>query len=249
MVRKMSFFIREIPEDERPRERLIKRGPYSLTNAEILAIILSTGTKDESVIELSKRLMYQLEKLSQLNKITYEELIQIKGIKKAKACSILAAIELGKRLKENNNTSLKEIYINDSFDVFELLQENLKQLEQEHVIAIYIDIKAKLIKYETIYIGTLNQVVVHPREIFKNALKLNAYGVILVHNHPSGNSQPSSADRQVTDEMVAVGEILKIQFIAHVIIGNYEFYSIREKKRHMLKEKPLVRDRLLLNIN
>ncbi|NLB84846.1 MAG: DNA repair protein RadC [Acholeplasmataceae bacterium] len=230
----MSFFIREIPEDERPRERLIKRGPYSLTNAEILAIILSTGTKDESVIELSKRLMYQLEKLSQLNKITYEELIQIKGIKKAKACSILAAIELGKRLKENNNTSLKEIYINDSFDVFELLQENLKQLEQEHVIAIYIDIKAKLIKYETIYIGTLNQVVVHPREIFKNALKLNAYGVILVHNHPSGNSQPSSADRQVTDEMVAVGEILKIQFIDHVIIGNNEFYSIREKKRHML---------------
>lgn len=234
MVIKMSFFIKEIPEEERPRERLIKRGANSLTNAEILAILLSTGTKDESVIELSKRLMYQLEKLSQLNKITYEELIQVKGIKTAKACTILAAIELGKRLKKNNQSDLKEVYINDSFDVFELLNEDLKLLEQEHVIAIYIDIKAKVIKFETIYIGTLNQVAIHPREIFKNALKLNAYGIILVHNHPSGNSHPSSADRQVTEEMERAGEILKIKFIDHVIIGNNEYYSIRENKKHLL---------------
>ncbi|MBE0700108.1 MAG: DNA repair protein RadC [Acholeplasmataceae bacterium] len=227
------YLIKEMPREERPRERLIKQGVGALSNDELLAILLRTGHFDLSVIELAKHVLYQLEKLEDLKKISVEELCLVKGIKAAKACTILAAIELGKRLSQR--TYENRHVIRSAHDIFYLLHHRLSHLEQEHFICLYLNTKSELIKQETIFIGTINQTLIHPREIFKMAVKLSASAILFVHNHPTGDSTPSKADVKATDMLMASGEMMGIDVLDHIIIGKNEFFSLKDEKKTSIK--------------
>jgi len=223
------YLVKEMPMTERPRERLIESGASSLSNEELLAILLRTGRKDLSVLELAKNVLYHLESLEDLKRITVLELLQINGIKIAKATTVVAAIELGKRL--SNLHKIEKISVKSAFDVYHLLYQDLTHLEQEHFICLYLNTKSELIKKETIYIGTINQTLIHPREIFKHAIKLSAAAIIFAHNHPSGDSTPSKADFQATTSLMGSSAIMGIDVIDHIVIGNHEYYSLKDQKK------------------
>lgn len=224
------YKIKEMPKYERPRERLINYGVEALSNEELLAILLRTGTKDENVFSLAKKVIYHLNFLSDLKNITVEELLQIKGIKLAKATTILASIELGRRL--NYKKELKQI--KEPKDIYYLLAPEIGHLEQEHFLCLYLNIKQEIIYKRTLYIGTINQTVIHPREIFKYAHKLSAAKIVFAHNHPTGDSSPSNADLDATKKLIDAANILGIEVLDHIIIGNNEFYSVRGNKKELL---------------
>lgn len=227
------FLIKEMPKEERPRERLIKYGARALSNVELIAILLRTGNTNKSVIELAKEVYYKLDEISYLNKISLEELLQINGIKTAKAATLLAAIELGKRLnvkKSNNQIQM----INSSYDVYEIMSE-LNNYEQEHFYCLFLDIKFNVIKKELIYVGTVNEIVIHPREVFKQGIKYNSSYVIFVHNHPSGDPEPSGADIETTNILQEAANFLYIPMLDHIIIGKNCFYSFKEQQIYEYK--------------
>ncbi len=218
--------IKTLPVEERPREKLIKYGPKTLTNSELLAIILRTGSKNENVLNLSNELFnkYNLKSLSRLK---VSELKKQLGIGDAKACQIIASFELGKRLsafKEGKKPEIKT-----AKDIADIFIPEMNDLEKEHFKGIYLDSRKRLIKQETIFIGSLNESVIHPREIFKIALDENAAAIILLHNHPSGDPSPSSFDIEITKELVKAGELLGISVLDHIIIGGNNYISFREK--------------------
>ncbi len=226
------YIVKEMPKEERPRERLILQGVQGLSNEELIALILRTGMKDVSVIELSKRVLYHLESLSDLKKMTTEELMQIDGIKLAKATTLMAAIELGRRL-----SALPRVYkmkIQSAHDVYHLLYPQIGHLEQEHFIVLYLNAKSEIIKKETIFIGTINQTLIHPREIFKSAIKHACASILFVHNHPTGDAHPSQADLKATDLLKKSADVMGIDIIDHIIIGHHEFYSIIKQKLYKL---------------
>jgi DNA repair protein RadC len=223
------YLVKEMPKEERPRERLLAYGANALSNEELLAILLRTGRKDLSVLELSKNVLYHLESLEDLKRMTVQELLQVKGIKEAKATTIIAAIELGKRLSNLNRE--KKSLIQSPYDVYMLLHHELSHLEQEHFICIYLNTKSEVIKKDTIFIGTINQTLIHPREIYKQAIKLSAAAVLFVHNHPSGDSTPSKADIKATTSLMEASTIMGIDLIDHIIIGHHEYYSLKEQKK------------------
>lgn len=229
---KVVYFMKEMPLSERPRERLVKHGPKVLSNQELLAILLETGTKKESVLDLSKRLLYEINKTNNLSKVTYHELIKIPGIKMAKAAKVIAAIELGKRLNQEKNE--KVIKITTAFDVYELLIDEVRGLDQESFFVVYLNSQREVITTENIFKGTLNQLLIHPREIFKRAYQLSSDSIILIHNHPSGNSNPSTQDLKITQNIIDAGNILQIEVVDHVIISDSEFYSIKMQKKTKL---------------
>lgn len=219
--------IKDISVDNRPRERLERSGASSLSDAELLAIILKTGRKDENVIDMSNRLisMYGGEKLASCS---LKELQEIKGIGRAKACQILAMFEFSRRQikKENPNNSIKS-----AKDVFDFMSPKVSHLEKEHFCVISLDTKNRPVKEETVSVGTLNTAIVHPREIFRGAIKESANSIILVHNHPSGDPSPSDADRKLTEDLIAAGDILSIKVLDHVIIGtNGKYWSFNEER-------------------
>ncbi len=223
------YLIKEMPKEERPRERLVAYGVSSLSNEELIAIILRTGMKDLSVLELSKNVLYHLENLEDLKRMSVHELLQIPGIKMAKATTMIAAIELGKRL-----TSIQKTFhykLTSPYDVYHLLHPELSYLEQEHFICLYLNTKSELIKKETIFIGTVNQTLIHPREIYRHAIKLSAAAIIFVHNHPSGDSTPSKADLIATKSLMETSSIMGIDLVDHIVIGRQEFYSLKEQKK------------------
>ncbi len=223
------YLIKEMPKSERPRERLIKYGAKSLSNEELLAILFRTGNHEQSVLDLSKSVLYQLESLEDLKSVTYESLLKTKGIKTAKATSLLAAIELGYRLASFKRSP--KIKITSPHDVYHLLVHDLSHLQQENFIVIYLNIKSEIIKKETIYIGTINQMMIHPREIFKRAIELSAAAMICVHNHPSGDSEASRADLKATEHLKKTAMVMGIDLIDHMIIGHHEFYSIESQQK------------------
>ncbi len=226
------YLIREMNQTERPRERLLSFGAHALSNEELLAILLSTGTKDHSVLALAHEVLTRIENLSDMKRLTVQEFMHIKGIKAAKATTLIAAIELGRRLaKPTNEINPK---ITSPYDVFYMLSPDLNHLDQEHFIVLYLNVKSELIKEETIYIGTLNQMVIHPRDIFKKAMQYTASAMVFVHNHPSGNSEPSKADIQTTNQMMKAADIMGIDIVDHLILGKGEFYSIRQNKKTIL---------------
>ena len=230
-----GYLIREMPVSERPRERLARVGPAGLANHELLAILLQSGYKDESVLDLSKRILYQLTKFNDLNKFSYEELIRIKGVGPAKASVILASFELSKRLQ---NEETNESYsITSPLDAYLYLEEEMAFLEQEHFVCVYLDTKNKVIAKKTIFIGTLNQSLVHPREVFKYAVKYASASMLVSHNHPSGDSTPSKADFKVQDLLIQGAKMLAINILDHVIIGKNEYYSMTEERKHFFKKQ------------
>jgi len=226
------YLIKDLPSQERPRERLETFGAKALSTYELLAIILRVGNKGQSVIDLAKRLVQELNQLSDLRTITLDELQSVKGIGKTKAITVLAAIELGERVLKQE---LDKIPIYSPNDVYELLKYDLQGLKQEVLMALYLDLKSNLITKKVIFKGSLNQSLIHPREIFKYAVKFSAYNLILVHNHPSGDPTPSNQDIEVTEIIKKAGDILQIKVIDHVIIGGNSYTSIINYKANQKK--------------
>jgi len=217
--------IKDIPESNQPRQRLIKKGVEVLSDAELLAIIFQKGTKYENAIDMSNRLIskYGLDKLSSCS---IKELQKIKGIGQAKACQILTLFEFNKRhnlAKQNGKT------IKSAKDVYEYCHSKFINADKEHFLVLHLDTCNRIIKDEIISIGTLNSSLVHPREVFKSAIKESSNALILVHNHPSGEAEPSKEDINITDILFKSGELLSIKVIDHVIIGSNGYYSFKEK--------------------
>jgi len=217
------YMIKDMPKLERPRERLLMFGPESLSTYELLAIILRVGSNGQSVIDLAKSLVNNLNDLSDLKTMTIDELKKFKGIGKTKAISVLAAIELGFRVI---NPKKEQIQVSSPDNAFELLKYELSDLKQEVLVVLYLDLKTNLIAKKTIFKGGLNQSLVHPREVFKYAVKFSAYQIILVHNHPSGDATPSSQDIEVTKRFIEAGDMLQIKVLDHIIIAGNTYLSI-----------------------
>lgn len=226
------YMVKEMPKEERPRERLIAYGPSALSNEELLAILLRTGMKDFSVMDVSKKLLYHLESLEDLKRMTVEELLMIEGIKEAKATTVIAAIELGRRLSKIKRC--EKPVIRTALDVYELLSPMMSHLEQEHFVVLYLSIKSEVIRHETIFIGTIHQTLIHPREIFKTAIRLSSAAVVFAHNHPTGDSTPSRADIEATEGLKASAMLVGIDLVDHIVIGKQEYYSIKERKKTVI---------------
>ncbi|WP_245937458.1 RadC family protein [Saliterribacillus persicus] len=180
----MTLKMKEIPKADRPRERLIQYGPSYLSNQELLAIILGTGTKMENVHQLAERLLRHFEGLQLLKEATIEELIHIKGIGLAKAVHILAAMEIGKRIQQLR--TIDRYVIRSPEDGADFVMEEMRTLNQEHFVTIFLNTKNQVIHHQTIFIGSLNASIVHPREVYREAVKRSAASIIVAHNHPSG---------------------------------------------------------------
>lgn len=223
----MNVLIKDIPLNERPRERLINKGVEYLSNEDLLAILLKTGTKENSVKVLANNILKQLDDINNLKEINLERLVKIKGIGKAKACELLAAIELGKRLNKKID-NLNQIKIYSSNSIYEYYQDKLKDKLQEYFYCVYLDTKNHIIKDKLLFIGTINESLIHPREIFKEAYLLSASSIICIHNHPSGNVNPSNNDIIMTKQLIEVGKILGIKVLDHIIIGKDNYYSFND---------------------
>lgn len=222
-----SLMIRDVNMEDRPRERLLRQGAESLSNQELLAILLRTGTKEESVLVLANRVLNVFERLHHLKHATIEEMIAIKGIGEVKAIQLLAAIELGRRLAQKNND--EKFTIRSPEDAATYLMPDMSSLNQEHFVVLFLNIKNQVIHKQTIFIGSLNASIVHPREIFREAVKRSAASILCAHNHPSGVPTPSTEDIEVTKRIVEAGYIIGIEVVDHLIIGDHQFVSLKEK--------------------
>ena len=217
----VALKITEIALEQRPRERLKIQGINNLSDAELLAIILQNGTNGENVIDLSNRLISTFG-IDKLNSLSLQELMKTKGIGLAKASKLIAAFELSKRI---NSGKICEKVVKNPSDIASHYMEKLKDLKKEHFIAVFLDSKNKIIKDEVISIGTLNSSLVHPREVFKEAIKCSANSIILVHNHPSGSVEPSEEDYRVNKVLVETGNLVGIKVLDHLIVGDGKWES------------------------
>jgi DNA repair protein RadC len=210
--------------EEFPRERLLRHGPQVLTDYELLAIILNTGTKSENVLELSKRITakFPLKKLCVQN---VRGLTNELGIGEAKACKILSIAELGRRL---NLPEEKTLIVRVAKDVADMFVPKISHLQEEHLIAVYLNSRKRVLRHKTLFVGSLNESLINSREIFKIALEEGASAIILVHNHPSGDFTPSEADLKSTQDIFKAGEIMGIPLLDHIIIANNGFWSLKE---------------------
>lgn len=219
--------IRDVPVSERPRERMIRDGADSLSNTELLAIVLRTGTAEESVMSLACRILNHVGELRGLKSITYDELVSIRGIGPAKALQIAAGLELGKRIA--TSCVPNRPIVRSPQDVANLMMEDLRYHTQEHFVCLYLNTKNQVLGKETVFIGSLNSSIVHPREVYKEAIRRSSASVICLHNHPSGDPAPSREDIEVTRRLLEAGKIVGIDLLDHVIIGDGRFYSLKEK--------------------
>nr|WP_102345406.1 DNA repair protein RadC [Bacillus sp. Marseille-P3661] len=222
-----SLMIRDFPKDETPRERLIADGPSSLSNQELLAILLRTGTKNESVLQLANRLIKHFDGLRMLKDATIEEITNIHGIGQVKALQIIASVELGRRM---GRLQYDDRYvIRSPEDAAKYMMDEMRFLSQEHFVCLYLNTKNQVIHKQSIFIGSLNASIVHPREVFKEALRRSSASIICLHNHPSGDATPSREDIEVTKRLVECGKLLGIEILDHLIIGEQKFISLKEK--------------------
>lgn len=227
MALEKQLMVKDLPLIERPRERMLHYGAENLSNAELLAILLRTGSTNESVVQLANKILAELETLQNLYDVTIEELTRIKGIGPAKAIQIKAAIEIGRRILKQSPQERTTIH--SPKDAADYLMEDMRYLKQEYFIALLLNTKNQIIAKEEISVGTLNSSVIHPREVFKPAIKKSVSAIIIAHNHPSGDPSPSREDIEVTKRLVKAGEILGIDILDHVIIGDLKYVSLKEK--------------------
>lgn len=219
--------IKEIPLTERPRERLLATGTEKLTNEELLAILLKTGTYGYSAKNIASFILKEVGTIQNLKTIKLNQLLQIKGIGKVKACEIMAFIELSKRMNQEIS-SLNNIKINSSNLVFQYYKDLFKNQTQEQFHCIYLDSSKKVLETKLLFIGTINKSNVYPREIFKEAYLLGATSIICIHNHPSNNINPSKEDKLITDSLKEVGYLMDVKLLDHLIIGKDKYYSFLE---------------------
>ena len=223
MQSKIKKTIKELPKVERPREKLMQYGPEKLSNSELLAIILRSGTKEENVVELANKILKRFS-ANELPNLTFNDLKDYPGLGPAKACEIVACFELGKRLLKDKKA---KIYLTPK-EVWEELKD-LRDHKKEHFVIFYLDSRNQEIKREIISIGSLNANLVHPREVFEPAVRNLAAQIIFAHNHPSGDPEPSEDDLEITKRLMEAGKILGIEVIDHIIIAKNGFLSFREK--------------------
>lgn len=215
-------------EDDRPREKMTKTGKNSLSNAELIAILLGSGSKNESAVELAKRILFSIEdNLIELSKLGVKELCAFKGIGPAKAISIIAALELGRRRRGAEVLKRKKILC--SQDAFELLQMDLSDCKHEEFWIILLNRGNQVLKTARISEGGLSGTIADPKRIFKTAIDHQASAIILSHNHPSGNTRPSSNDINITQKLIKAGQTIDIQVLDHIIIGTESYYSFSDE--------------------
>ncbi len=219
--------IRDLPSNERPRERLMYVGERAVSNSELLAIILRTGSGGESVLRLAERLLSEFRDLPGLSQATLEELQMVNGVGPAKAVEIKAALELGRRLTAVTPQERPKVIAPG--DAANLLMSEMSLLEQEHLRVVLLDTRNQVLAIPTIYIGSLNTSVVRIGELFRPAIRRNAAAIIVVHNHPSGDPSPSPEDVRVTREIHKAGRLLNIELLDHIVIGHQRFVSLKER--------------------
>ncbi|HDQ73143.1 MAG TPA: JAB domain-containing protein [Chloroflexi bacterium] len=219
--------IRDLPLGERPRERLMRAGESALSTTELLAIILGTGVGGESVLDMSQRLLSRFEGLPGVARASFAELQEEKGLGKAKTAQIKAALELGRRMLLADPG--ERFVIRSPSDVAQLLMAEMSHLAQEHFRVLYLNTRNQLLDSDTVYIGSLNASHIRVCEVFRGAVKRNCAAIIVVHNHPSGDPTPSPEDVQVTGRLVEAGEMLDIEVLDHLVIGQARFVSLRER--------------------
>ena len=225
---KNNIRVNDIPLNERPIEKLLQFGVNTLSHDELLAIVLRTGTKGENVIELSKRLLWELNGLDGLLDVSYEEVSKIKGIKKVKACQIIAMMELFNRFR-TLRSQRENFKISSPKDVSTLLINEMSNFKQEVFKLILLNTKNIVIGTKEVFKGTLNSSIVHPREVFKEAIQRGSASIIVCHNHPSGDPNPSKEDINITLRLKECGKIMGIELLDHIIIGNNKYVSLKEK--------------------
>lgn len=223
----MSMMIRDVPKSERPRERLLREGAQALSNQELIALLLGSGTRNESVIQLSARVLQHFNGLRLLKEGSVKELQEIKGIGEAKAVLLKAALELGKRIRQLPPED--RYVIKSPEDVADFMMEEMRHLTQEHFVTLYLNTKNQVIHKQTIFIGSLNASIVHPREVYKEAFRYSAASIVCLHNHPSGEPTPSHEDIEVTKRLTECGRMIGIELLDHVIIGDQKYCSLKEK--------------------
>lgn len=222
--------IKKWPEDERPRERLLKYGADRLSTAELFAVILRTGGKDKSAIELAREVLMHFNGLNEIEEAALAEVSNIKGMGSAKIAQLKAAFELGRRLLQNGrDTSFQNAAFKNSREVFEYFRPKFYGLKKERFLCALLDAKNRVFREIIISEGTLTSSLVHPREVFRNAIKEAAASVLFVHNHPSGDPDPSRDDINITKRLVETGRVVGINVLDHVIVSNGRYLSLMEK--------------------
>jgi len=217
----------DIPNSERPRERFMAYGPAALSASELIALLLRTGSAQRNVTALADHLLAHLGGLGRLAEISAVELEAIEGIGRAKAIEIMAALELGRRI--STLTPEERPTVNGPRDVSTLLQSELRYLKKETLKSILLDAKNRVIAIKTVSIGDLTSSIVHPREVFRDAIVNSAASIIVAHNHPSGDPTPSADDVNITRRLISVGETIGIELLDHIVIGDEKFVSLKEK--------------------
>jgi DNA repair protein RadC len=225
---KDSFTVHDLPLSERPRERLFKLGSEALSAQEILALILGRGVKGESVMVTSQKLLSRFGNLKGIANASVEELTQTRGIGPAKAAQIKAALELSKRLEADVGEKPQPV-VKSPEDVAAVVKGQLKGKKKEHFLVLCLDTRNRLINCRSVSIGSLDTSIVHPREVFKEAVSASAASVIFVHNHPSGDPEPSKEDVELTKRLVKAGEIIGIDVLDHIIICDKSYLSLKAK--------------------
>ncbi|WP_110953365.1 RadC family protein [Anaerosinus massiliensis] len=222
------LMVKDLPRDERPREKLLNKGVESLSNAELLAILLRTGTKEDSVMRVAENLLsaYQANGLASIVNLSPRDFSKIKGIGQVKAITVIAAIELGKRLAMNPTNERYKIHAPQ--DVADYVMARLRYENREYFMGMLLNTKNHVLATPTISIGSLSASIVHPRELFREAIHYAAASIILIHNHPSGDPNPSKEDLFVTEKLVKAGKLMDISVLDHVIIGDNRYISLKE---------------------
>jgi DNA repair protein RadC len=222
----MKYVLKEMTMEELPREKLKKFGANNLSDYELLAIILKTGTKDKSVIDLSIELLDYIKRIEYFNEITLNELLCFKGIGEAKALSLIASIEFANRLLSGEK---KEIILKKTSDIYNYIKYEMVNLVQEKMVCIYVNIKLKVIYKSIINVGSLSRTEIDIKTCIKWGIKLSCYAICFIHNHPSGDARPSMEDEFVTKKIIDALQVVDIVFMDHLIIGRSEYYSFKAK--------------------
>lgn len=221
--------LKDLPWQEQPRVRFLEKGPEQMTTTELLAIILKTGTREHSALALANNIIKEINTISDLKGLSIQALTKIKGIGLVKAIELKAAFELGRRVYYETEPITK-ICLNHPVKIFEHFKYIINNKPQEYFYCLYLDCKKNLLKKQLLFIGTINISVVHPREVFKYAYQTSATAIICIHNHPSGDPEPSPEDIKLTEALVKIGLLQGIKIIDHIIIGQNTYYSFYENK-------------------
>lgn len=219
--------IKDLPPGERPRERLVQNGPSALSDAELLAILIRTGTTRETAVQLAERVLVELGGLYELPRKAYEEFAGIPGLGLAKAATVLSAMELARRVSTRLRADLPAV--TSPADAATLVMEDLRHKMREHFQILLLDTKHKVVGIEEISVGSLNASLIHPREVFRPAIRKACACLILVHNHPSGDPTPSREDLEVTRRLCDAGRLVGIEVLDHVVIGDGCYISLKDK--------------------